>query len=49
MSDLPAFMVATEKGDFVRVLGFEGEKLCKCLQTVVATINKVTLRIYMYM
>ena len=41
-------MVATEKGDFVRVFGFEGEKLCKCFQAVVATIDKVSLRKYMY-
>ena len=46
LSDLPAFMVATEKGNFVRVFGLEGEKLCKCLQAVVATINKVSLRKY---
>ena len=46
MSDLSAFMVTTEKGDFVRVFGFEGEKLGKCLQAVVASINKVSLRKY---
>ena len=44
MSNLSALMVATEKCDLVRVLSFKSQKLCKCLQAVVATVNKVTLK-----
>ena len=45
LSDLSALVVSSQENYFIWVHGLESEELCKCLQTVVASVHKVTLQL----
>ena len=44
LGDLSALMVSTEKCDTVGPLGFQHQQIGERLQTVISSINKVTLQ-----
>ena len=43
LCNLPTLVVPPEQSDTIRILGLHTEQLGKCLQTIVASVHKITL------
>ena len=43
LCNLPTLVVPPQQSDTIRILGFHTEQLGKCLQTIVASVHKITL------